>query len=357
LRRFYIIDALRSVLALWVAIGHAGVFPLFGTGQDSGLFDLMARGLRSVVWGPPAVIVFFVISGFCIHYPFAQRAKRCQILPFYTRRYFRILVPVAFTVTMFKILFPETVVVGSDSIFWHSTLWSVLCEEIFYALYPILNRLGFSFGLAGILNTAFVVALPVAWLYSPAEEWQDLGIFGTAVVLFPVWLLGCRLAEDISSLKGECSRRAIWCWRFGAWAAMWATEIAHFHGGIPQTRTSLWIGVFSYFWIRVELRYYVTRAPWAVLVWAGRWSYSLYLIHPLVIALCVEYRVLIDGSRLSSVGKMALILACSYLFYLAVERPSHNCARRIARFGPDESKQGAPHAGSLSKPRAAHSGQ
>src|SRR5205807_5596222 len=134
-RRLYAIDALRSVLALWVAIGHAVIFPLFGAvGQNEGAVDLMARAFRSLVWGPPAVIVFFVISGFCIHYPYARGKRPCQMLPFYARRYFRIVIPVAFTATMFKIMFPQIVIVGSDSILWHSTLWSVLCEELYYAL-------------------------------------------------------------------------------------------------------------------------------------------------------------------------------------------------------------------------------
>jgi peptidoglycan/LPS O-acetylase OafA/YrhL len=227
-------------------------------------------------------------------------------------------------------------------------LWSVLCEEIFYALYPMLNRIGFSFGLTNILAAAFVVAVPVAWLCSPAVEWQDLGVIGTAVVLFPVWLLGCRLAEQVSSLPKVSSRVAIWSWRLGAWTTMWVAEVLHFHGGVPQTRTSIWIGVYAYFWIRAEINRYRNRAPWAVLVWAGRWSYSLYLIHPLVIALCFKFDVLADGSRLSSAGMMALILSASYLFYLAVERPSHNGARRIALFHPDEPSR-ARYAGAPSE--------
>src|SRR5262249_34061624 len=287
LKRFLVIDALRSVLALWVAIGHAGVFPLFGAvGQPDPVLDFLARGVRTIVWGPPAVIVFFVISGFCIHYPFAQGGKRCPVLRFYARRYLRLLIPVAFTVAMFKILILETVIVGINSILLHSTLWSVLCEEIYYALYPLLNRGALAFGLSKILKPAFVIGLVVAWLYWPAQEWQDLGILGMAIVLFPVWLLGCHLAEHVSSLNKDYSRLSIWTWRLTAWASMWVAEMLHFHGGIPQTRTALWMGVFSYFWLRAEISYHKNRSPWGVLVWAGRWSYSLYLIHPLVIYLC-----------------------------------------------------------------------
>jgi hypothetical protein len=63
LKRLLILDALRCVLAVCVAVGHVGMFPLFGpVGQPNPILDLMARGSRTLVFGPPAVIAFLVIS-------------------------------------------------------------------------------------------------------------------------------------------------------------------------------------------------------------------------------------------------------------------------------------------------------
>src|SRR5260370_747785 len=73
---YRILDALRFVLAFWVAIGHYGMFPLFaGADATSGYMRLLTRGWNTVVFGIPAVIVFFVISGFCIHLPFSGNEK------------------------------------------------------------------------------------------------------------------------------------------------------------------------------------------------------------------------------------------------------------------------------------------
>jgi peptidoglycan/LPS O-acetylase OafA/YrhL len=330
LKRFYVVDALRSVLALCVAIGHAGVFPLFGpVGQPNAVLDLMARGFRSLVFGPPAVIAFFVISGFCIHYPFADSKRQCPIFRFYARRYIRIIIPVAFTVMLFKIFLPETIIIGQNSILWHSTLWSVVCEEIYYAIYPVLNRIAPRGGWPNILRLAFGLALVEIWYSFPSRDWEDVGVIATALTLFPVWLLGCYLAENVSTLKAVYSTRDIWMWRLYAWAIMWIAGVLHFHTVIHQPLSGVFVGVAYYFWLRAEISYYRDRRPWKPLVWAGQWSYSLYLIHPIIVSLFYWYDPLMVESRLGWTAVIAAILLGSYAFYLMVERPSHRLARKI----------------------------
>jgi peptidoglycan/LPS O-acetylase OafA/YrhL len=249
---------------------------------------------------------------------------------------------------MFKVLFPQTVIIGQDSILWHSTLWSVLCEEIYYAMYPLLNRLARKFGWTNILKVAFGTTIPVSLYYFRGQDWQDIGITATALTLFPVWLMGCYLAENVSSLYKEYRVQEIWLWRFAAWGVMWLALVLHFHAGIYQTQTGLWVGVIYYFWIRAEISYYRTRVPWHWLVWAGRWSYSLYLIHPIIISLCFKYNILAPESRFDWIITITFVLSASYIFYLIVERPSHNIARMIPLFGRHEIERLAVHASATS---------
>ena len=111
MKRLYILDALRCVLALCVTLGHQGMFPVFGPAdQINVLVDELAQGLRTIVFGPPAVIAFFVISGFCIHYPYCKGERRVLIERFYARRYIRIVLPVLAILAAFKVMFPETVI-------------------------------------------------------------------------------------------------------------------------------------------------------------------------------------------------------------------------------------------------------
>ena len=330
MKRFLVLDALRFLLALCVAMGHANVFPLFGpVGQPDVVLDFLARGFRTVVYGPAAVIAFFVISGFCIHYPFAATGDVCPVGRFYARRYIRILVPVVGTVAIFKLVFPDAVIFGRDSILWYSTLWSIVCEEIYYAVYPLLSRTAREIGWTRILIGSCLPAAFVCAYYFPAPEWQDIGIVATTLTLAPVWLSGCYLAENVSSLNQTYSTKKIWLYRLGAWFVMWLALVLHAHTIFHQTIAGPLVGAAYYFWIRAEICYYRERAPWKLLAWGGRWSYSLYLIHPIAISACVIYGGLMPQSRADWVFIMVLTLASAYLFYVLVERPSHRFARRI----------------------------
>ena len=96
------LDSLRIVLALVVAFSH-------GFGIDFQLFldreAALSSGLGSAAWllagnlynGQAAVIVFFLVSGFVIHYPYAK-GRPFEAGGFLTARLLRI-----------RITFPESV--------------------------------------------------------------------------------------------------------------------------------------------------------------------------------------------------------------------------------------------------------
>ena len=66
-----ILDGLRFIVAFWVAVGHFEMTPLFGDyNAGVGFWHSVRHAWSTIVFGTPAVIVFFIISGFCIHLPF-----------------------------------------------------------------------------------------------------------------------------------------------------------------------------------------------------------------------------------------------------------------------------------------------
>jgi peptidoglycan/LPS O-acetylase OafA/YrhL len=172
------------------------MIPLFGDpAVGEGYWRLFKHAWGTLVFGTPAVIVFFVISGFCIHLPFRGSA-RIDVWRYYLRRYTRILIPVAAAIVAFRLMGSHLVFRGKDSILFNSPLWSLACEEIYYALYPLLRWIRNAVGWGRMLPGSFVVGVSIAATHPHVDGWQIFGPFGTAMILLPVWLLGCYLAEQ-----------------------------------------------------------------------------------------------------------------------------------------------------------------
>jgi peptidoglycan/LPS O-acetylase OafA/YrhL len=90
----------------------------------------------------------------------------------------------------------------------------------------------------------------------------------------------------------------------------------------------------------------------AALTWLGLISYSVYLLHPLLIEV-YERLPWVSGSHpiwlqiLLAAAFGVVVIAVSSLTYLAVERPMQNAGRRVARwldhrFGPDRARDRMP---------------
>src|SRR3954463_9589743 len=94
------LDSVCFVCAAWVLFGHFGFFPLSSfVGGSPRIHRVVEAALGNLFSGPAAVIVFFVISGFCIHYPFRD-GRPLPLKSYYSRRYVRILIPMAAAIAL-----------------------------------------------------------------------------------------------------------------------------------------------------------------------------------------------------------------------------------------------------------------
>jgi peptidoglycan/LPS O-acetylase OafA/YrhL len=95
------------------------------------------------------------------------------------------------------------------------------------------------------------------------------------------------------------------------------------------------------------------RVRWPrILTWLGLISYSVYLLHPLLIEIYhhmqwtrAHHRIWLQ--LLIAAAFVAILIGLCSLTYLLVERPMQNAGRRVARwldatFGPDRVPDGAP---------------
>jgi peptidoglycan/LPS O-acetylase OafA/YrhL len=327
--RYPILDALRFILAFIVVMSHFGAFPLLAGVDTSTKFGHeLSNAWGLMWWGLPAVMGFFVISGFCIHLPFRD-GQEMPLGRYYARRYIRILVPVGGFLLLESVLGSRVQWWGPSSVLWRSVLWSLVCEEIYYALYPLLRWLRNVLGWQRLLPFSMVLGAGIAATHWHAYDWVDYGPFPTALILLPVWLLGCKLAEDVSRIEPAESAATVWKWRLVVWIAAGACGALHFKGIVHGTQTMLWFGVLAYFWIREELAYGKHHKTWPLLAGAGAWSYSLYLIHGPAMQAFSKIPVPNLGYIINWFVMYVFIFSFAYLFYLIVERPSHRLARRF----------------------------
>ena len=322
------LDSIRFVCAIWVFFGHGAAPPLTNGLDRSSHFQLILRGLYGNLWtGPSAVIIFFVVSGFCIHYPFAGTAKRPHLAEFYSRRLLRLLIPAAIAV-------PLSSAIGIDlPIFQLSVLWSLVAELIYYFVYPALRFANLRLrSWTPLIIGAYAAAIAVTLTEPRAGNYPSYGVYLNWVLGLPCWLLGCALAEHVRQrTEMRVSSTTIWSWRAGVLACAWLCSVLRFHSPIGYPWTLNFFALFVVCWLSREIVYRQTFRPAPWLEWAGLWSYSLYLLHPAADKLLGNLFPHIQNEWLHWFLHCCLVLTACYAFYLVVERPSHFIARRVSK--------------------------
>lgn len=323
------VDSLRFICALWVLLGHAGGVPLEGVlrvvNVPAWLLSL-THDLNGVAFdNVAAVMVFFIISGFCIHFPTRNRSLRA--IPFWVRRLLRIGIPLlAATICAYAVSGrPGTLA---------PVLWSLYCELIYYALYPALLWIASRTGWGVLLSCSFLVALVLSlrpdahggffWTYGPMWTW---------VLGLPVWLTGVVVAEGIDlTPRNEPSKAHLWLLRIAVWFFSALAAALQFHSPLHYKITMLLFCPLGAGWFFAEVKNAVWGHVSPILEAVGKGSYSLYLCH--LIALNAVSLMYLSNERAAiamyATG-VASALCLSASFYLLVERPAHRLAKWAAK--------------------------
>ena len=322
------LDSIRFICAVWVLIGHAGPLPYVMDIDRSTTFGFLVRGvLHNFISGPAAVIVFFVISGFCIHFPY-RHATSVELLPYFARRHIRILIPVAAAVLLGGLVGVKL------SIFQDSILWSLVCEELYYTLYPIILRARARWGWPTLIAVTFASAYAVVLTNPAAGNYPSYGPGLNWVLGLPCWLLGCQLAErwEVVSRGDPIPRLGLWGWRIAVFGTSVVLSGLRFHTVLTYPWTLDLFAVLVFLWLSREIVVWLHHPPLRLLELGGLFSYSIYLVHLHGLAL---FQRLDLGEGLPVLAtwfwQLLFVLGICLLFYAIVERPSHRFARLVYR--------------------------
>ncbi|HWL85779.1 MAG TPA: acyltransferase [Polyangiaceae bacterium] len=327
------LDTIRFVLAMCVVFGHCGFLPFHLPFERIPHIGFAVRSFQhNIVNAPAAVIAFFVISGFCVHYP--QRGlDRVDLLPFYARRHIRILIPAGFAAIISN---------GEGVGLRHladSILWSLLCEEIYYTVYPLLLRLRARTGMLSLLVVSYVASYAVVFLCTnPNGNYQAYGTVLNAVLGYPCWLLGVWLAEriDLDFATNPANRRAPWGWRAGAFVLGVILSILRFHTPVSYPWTLNLFALYVFGWLRAEILSTKIRGSIRMLEAGGAFSYSIYLVHMYANTVWKKNPYASAWTKsspfLAWFPQIAFIVFVAYVSYRLVEKPSHAMARQFQRW-------------------------
>jgi peptidoglycan/LPS O-acetylase OafA/YrhL len=315
------IDSLRWIAALWVVLGHLGRIPVTSAEERVHRGAWLVQALMNNAFsGPAAVIVFFVISGFCIHRPSIGRPFLTA--PFLARRFVRICGPMCLAFALWLAVGLPNPGLGG------AIFWSLFCELVYYALYPLLRRAADRYGWRSLF---FLTAIPAAWIAVTIRvggDYTDSGPLFTWALGLPVWILGCIVAEA-KRVVFRLTHARMWILRGAVWAATIVASVLRFHSPIKYPVSLSVFAIAAAFWLWCEIEWFSAHEPLRWLEKAGLWSYSVYLVHVPVIHVLNAYRPLGGHWWTDLLSCLASVLGASYIFGSLVERPFRNLARKL----------------------------
>ncbi len=348
------IEILRGCAALFVLLFHYKV----PTGIL--IIDLIWEPFRQFGW--TGVDLFFVISGFCIHWGYGED-KHFKPLEYIWRRFRRIYPPYFFAL-LFAILGlslgvylrsvyggkgPSSEALSLKQIlthllllhnFWPETssgvnpvFWTIAIEIQFYLVYMVFRPL--MRGWRWIITIALsVVLFSVALLIST----HGIPEFWNVFKYWDEWVLGAAIA-DIYRRKPSSSK---W-WLPVSGGAVLLVGISYIMTSTNVIFRLLWAGGYALIMLGFLWKSQPPQIGWTArpFIFLGVISYSVYLIHLMLVQHIEPYFILkIEPGLLRLSGSMlglATILAACYGFHLLFERPFLNIKRHLlAKGNPDD---------------------
>ena len=359
--RIPVIDFLRGLSCIGVLLYHVRVDLWIGWWRITSYPDEYSSFAKAMAWlsiPTPfmgyAVVLFFLISGFCIHYPnTSEKAKPCW-KTYLVRRFWRIyptyLVALVFTAgisflcltvwgdetwdvnRIFRVAtLTQNYPPGSGQFLSNPSLWTIPLEIEFYLLYP-LAFLFFAFKRSYLL---WIFALGISGVSILLSKQGYHWLTFTALFLWPSWLLGSWIAKLYSDQKLDRIKFPFLVLLLGL--TLVVALMSRYQNWETWTQYFSWTAFYSLFFIfclshtRFINRMIGNKLTKAI-SWIGQISFSLYLIHfPLFKLFGYLHREVFEekpANFLISLFYLLPVILAAWLFFRWVEHPIHQWSKK-----------------------------
>ncbi len=296
-----------------------------------------------------SVILFFLISGFCIHYPNTSLSKELCWLTYFKRRFWRIyptyLIAILITTLISwychiqwndatwdwtRILrvvsLSQNYPPNSGQFLTNPSLWTIPLETEFYLLYPCAFLIIMKFGFVRLISLAILISSISILLMNYKFQWISF----TAVFLWPSWLLGAFVAylyrenklPNLNSIIITIALIIFLAFSLCSLLGKWVSWIHY----------ASWTGFYFFLFLLFiqnenMIMQFRNNIFFVTITWLGKISFSLYLVHfPLFKLFGYWHREIFSekpANFLITLCYLIPVVLLAWCFFHIVENPIH----------------------------------
>jgi peptidoglycan/LPS O-acetylase OafA/YrhL len=362
--RIQVIDLLRGLSCLGVLLYHVRIDLWLGWRRIASYPQEFSSFTKAIAWlSVPtpflgyAILLFFLISGFCIHYPNTLSDTKPIWKIYFIRRFWRIYPTYLISIILTSIIsylchlkwgdvdwsierifrvitVSQNYPPGKGQFLTNPSLWTIPLEIEFYALYPLAFLCILKFNFFTLLATSIGFSVLSIYLSKIGLHWISF----TSFFLWPSWLLGAWIASlyrnnKITNLKVLPITSMLILFLIISLAS-------RFHKWEEWTQYLSWTGFYFtlfIFVLRHEKIFSKSKNNFIFksIEWLGKISFSLYLIHFPIFKLLGYLHVENFGEKpanfLLTLAYIAPVLFIAWVFYRLIEFPIHQFSKKLTK--------------------------
>lgn len=390
--RIHSLDSLRGISSFIVVVFHSLIsLPIFYTAyykQEYGNVFLKAfteTPLHTLWAGPEVVLLFFILSGYVLSLPYLKY-DNINYKGYVIKRFFRIYIPYITIMLIYLFIFmllsdyrdrsglsatfnarwdhPVTLkafisyvfMLGYDMTNVNGVIWSLVYEMRISIFFPIIVYMVKKLDLVkslicgvGISLIFYIFFKNLSNQYQGALTPVFINSLGSTFYYSMFFVFGAALAKYTENIKSFLQPQkpllklillslAIllinFQWTFNSQYKYITRYLSVIRGSLAIDLI-IALGVLLLFSVVLsssKMEWFLSRKP---LIWLGKISYSLYMIHVLVIMLSIRYLSLVLPLWVAALLPIILSLPVASLSYKYIELPAMNLGKRLAeKFKP-----------------------
>jgi len=359
--RIPVIDFLRGLSCLGVLLYHVRVDLWIGWWRITSYPQEYSSFAKAMAWlsiPTPfmgyAVVLFFLISGFCIHYPNTSGNIRSSWRTYFIRRFWRIY-PAYFAALLLtvcisylclnlwedktwdvsRILRVATLTQNyppeSGQFLSNPSLWTIPLEIEFYFLYPIAFLFFSTLKTYLLLSLAFLTSGLSILLSYQGYQWLTF----TALFLWPSWLIGAWVAKLYRDQKLNQIKLGYLLPLAGL--SLGVSLMSRYQNWETWTQYFAWTAFYSFFFIFCLsqpkfIKQMIGIRLMRAVSWIGKISFSLYLVHfPIFRLIGYLHREIFEEKPVNFLIPLFYlfpVIFLAWIFFKWVEEPIHRWSKR-----------------------------